>query len=203
MLIRRFATTGMLRLVILGCGVALSAPLWCPDGVREARAAVSLEVTLPSLAKRATSIVVGTPTESRSLWEENEGEGRRIVTYHRVRVASVVAGSTQQEVWVRTLGGRVGEIGQRVEGTAVLRANKPVLLFLLQRRNGTHAVLEMAQGAYPVERTDTGEERIAPPVAAGLLLRRRTGTSARALLAGQRLSDAIAMIVAARSSDAK
>ena len=55
-------------------------------------------------------------------------KGRRIVTYTRLRIDRMVDGNPQAEVWVRTLGGHVGDIGQHVDGEAVLMPSRPGLV---------------------------------------------------------------------------
>jgi hypothetical protein len=65
--------------------------------------------------------------EQLSVWE-----GGRIYTYSRVRVDSAVAGDLAVEgiAWVRTMGGVVDDVGQRVDGEAELTVGRPSLLFL-------------------------------------------------------------------------
>ncbi len=62
--------------------------------------------------------------EQRSQWEELGG-ARRIVTYTRLSIDRPVAGQPDGEIWVRTLGGAVGDIGQQVSGDAQLKIGAP------------------------------------------------------------------------------
>ena len=108
-----------------------------------------VEVSVDFLAKQAQRVVVATPVDEMSTWEDAEG-GRRIVTYHRLQIHSTLAGQADSEIWVRRLGGVVDKIGQRVHGTAPLRRGDTFLLFLAKRDDGTFSVLGMEQGCFPV-----------------------------------------------------
>lgn len=116
-----------------------------------AAASVVRPQTLENLADRAQLVVVGTPVEHKSLWE-----GGRIVTYSRVDVQETVAGSRVSSVWVRTLGGEVGELGQRVDGEATLEIGKPCLLFLEATETGAFVVAARAQGQFFLEHRPAG-----------------------------------------------
>src|SRR5579872_6119804 len=92
----------------------------------DARASVSIQVTWDSLLRESTAAAVVTPTDAQSVWENG-----RIYTYTHVHVDRAVAGelATGSDAWVRTMGGIVGKIGQRVEGEAVLAPGHASLLF--------------------------------------------------------------------------
>ena len=114
----------------------------------DARASVSIAVGYEALVKDADAVGVVTPVESKTVWEEG-----RIVTYTRVLVDQGVAGDlgTGGGVWVRTLGGVVGKIGQLVDGEPVFTATKPSLVFLRKfKGTGTWEVSARAQGQYPI-----------------------------------------------------
>jgi hypothetical protein len=121
-------------------------------GLPHAEASVSLTVLLDELVRESSGAAVVSPIEHHAVWEDD-----RIVTYTRVRVERVVAGSIAEPVWVRTLGGEVGDIGQIVEGEAQLAAGQSSLFFLrphldpvTRRPTGAFAVAEGAQGQFPV-----------------------------------------------------
>jgi hypothetical protein len=89
--------------------------------------------------------VVVTPIESRSVWESG-----RIYTYTRVSVDRVVAGElVGNDAWVRTMGGVVGNIGQIVEGEAVLAPGQS-LLFVHAGPIGALEVTARGQGQFPI-----------------------------------------------------
>ncbi|HEX4516315.1 MAG TPA: hypothetical protein VH054_22360, partial [Polyangiaceae bacterium] len=75
----------------------------------------------------------------------------RIATYTRVHGDRVVAGSVASEVWIKTLGGAVGDIGQTVDGEAVLRAGRQSLLFL-STYEGSLVVTARGQGQFAMVR---------------------------------------------------
>jgi hypothetical protein len=83
------------------------------------------------------------------VWEDSAGgRGRRIVTYTRARIDRVVDGVAPTELWIRTLGGSIGDIGQHVDGEAILTAGQPGLFFLRRLPDGPHGVVGMSQGQY-------------------------------------------------------
>lgn len=171
-------------------------------GPRAAEAAVAIQLSLDELVASTSYVVVATGTEQRSQWEELGGS-RRIVTYTRLSIERAVAGQPDREVWVRTLGGIVGKIGQQVSGDAQLTLGVPALLFLT--RTGSAVVVSgMSQGHYPVidkvekpTAAAQGVQRslvrhlVASPDAGAILPRPGPAISARELLVGSTLDTAI------------
>jgi hypothetical protein len=129
---------------VLALGLALSA-----GGIHthEAKASVSFAVAYDDMVADADAVVVVTPMDQRSMWEDN-----RIVTYTHLKVDEAVAGqaATGTEVWVRTLGGAVGKIGQQVDGEPVFVQGKSSLLFARAGKPGVFSVVARAQGQFPV-----------------------------------------------------
>jgi hypothetical protein len=126
--------------------------------VPDAAASVSATVLFEQLVQESSAVAVVVPTERRVVWE-----GDRIVTYTHARIDRLVAGQLARDVWVRTLGGSVGDIAQIVEGQAVFPLGRPSLVFLrvhldLTTRQATDSfvVAERGQGQFPVE-TSTGK----------------------------------------------
>jgi hypothetical protein len=116
-----------------------------------AEASVARAIGMKALTGRSRSVVLGTPLSASSEWAEI-GDTRRIVTLTRVRIDEHVARDAPDasEVLVRTLGGRVGKLGQLVHGEAELRANETAMLFLHDDDPGLLSVTAMAQGHYPL-----------------------------------------------------
>ena len=175
---------------------------WSP---RSAVASTFVELSLSDLVAKSTLVLAATPLDARSLWEDSEGgAGRRIVTYTRLRIDRVIDGRVSGDVWVRTLGGHVDDIGQHVEGEAVLAASKSCLLFLRALGDGTHAVVGMSQGQYPLEVAPDGTPiRLQPSRALGHLLPKGAAPSidhppARLVLSGQTLDQAARLVLAER-----
>ena len=92
--------------------VALTHALASALVERSAQASVSRAVPLAALTQRSQHVLLGEPLDSYSVWERI-GSRKHIVTYTRVRAHELLAGTDPKtdEVLVRTLGGRVGELG--------------------------------------------------------------------------------------------
>jgi hypothetical protein len=118
---------------------------------RSTWASTARALSLPELVGTCRFALVGTTTEVSSRWE-TVGDSRRIVSYHEVQVAYPIDGRPPAEtnLVVRTLGGRVGSIGQLVHGEAKLELDVPSVLFLSPSRDGILGVTAMAQGHYPL-----------------------------------------------------
>ncbi len=117
---------------------------------RAASATLIRGMTLEALSGASGHIVYGRALESSSHWETLGGH-RRIVTDTRVRVDDTIAKSKpDSEVLVRTLGGTIGDLAALVFGEAMLALDEPCVLFLVERPEGIHRVVGMAQGHYPV-----------------------------------------------------
>lgn len=116
-----------------------------------AAATVARAVSLTALVHSSRRILVVTALDAESHFEEI-GRRRRIVTDTRVRVEESLAKGqgVDSELLLRTLGGRVGNMGERVHGQAQLVLGEPCVAFLLQGPEGLHYVNGMAQGHYPV-----------------------------------------------------
>lgn len=116
-----------------------------------ARASMARAVSLKALTRSSQHIIVGTPVDAESRWEVLGGR-ERIVTYSRVVVSELVAGADpkQGELLLRSLGGRVGQVGQIVHGEAELAIRQPALLFIGQTEAPLLFVQAMSQGEYPL-----------------------------------------------------
>ncbi len=129
-----------------------------------AQASVSFTVVLDALVEESSAACVATPIESKSVWEDGH-----IATYTRVHVDRTLAGSLGSELWVKTLGGAVGDVGQLVDGEAVLRPGQQSVLFLTWYE-GSVVVTGRGQGQFAIVRD-------------GSVLRLRKNAHAGALLA--------------------
>lgn len=159
---------------------------------RSALASLARALPVEELIGRSQHVLVGEPLDTESVWEQ-VGQRRHIVTYTRVRTLELLAGADphQDELLVRTLGGRVGDLGELVHGEAVLEVGARGVLFVMPTR-GVLACTAMAQGHYPLLHDAAGIERLRrSPEALELLaeegsaVRRLNGlqvTEARALL---------------------
>jgi hypothetical protein len=134
---------------------------------------VSFTVVLDALVSESSAAIVATPTDTRSVWEDG-----RIATYTKVHVERVVVGANPGDVWIRTLGGAVGDIGQQVEGEAVLRQGQTSLLFLTSFA-GNVVVTARGQGQFVLQQSPTGVAMIRRNLHAGALVGPNPTTVAR------------------------
>jgi hypothetical protein len=143
-------------LVVLALGLT---PLAAATFAGDAHASVSIAVTWDGLLRESTVAVVASALDSHAAWENG-----RIYSYTRVRVDRAVAGDMASggEAWVRTMGGVVGNIGQIVEGEAVLMPGEQSLLFLRQGPAGCYEVTARGQGQFPVVVADRSAAKLPP-----------------------------------------
>ncbi len=129
------------------CG-ALSTGILIPQG---AYASTVLALSLEDLVGRSERVVVGVPVLSESEWASVAGS-RRIVTYTRVVQEQDWLSDEEKtdEVIVVTMGGRVGDIQQKVSGEAALRPEERCVLFAGPEGSGFRRVMGMGQGHYPI-----------------------------------------------------
>src|SRR4029077_4401592 len=96
---------------LTACAFALIAVIASTAATRDAHASVSVAVLFEELVRDASAVATVTPLEQRSVWENG-----RIYSYSRVNVDALLVGAMPREVWIRTMGGVVGTIGQIVDG---------------------------------------------------------------------------------------
>jgi len=174
---RRLPHSLVLSLLLASVAMATTSGVLAP---REAMGSVAIAASMEDLARASSVIARVTAIDRESTWEDG-----RIVTYSRVRIDDVVAGATPtgaRELRVRTLGGSVGNVGQSVEGEALLVPGAPSLVFLAPRLAASAAttatartnevfVVGRAQGQLHVGRDVHGRE-IVRIGAVGELVRR-------------------------------
>ncbi len=133
----------------------LAAGLGAAAAPRVAQATVIRGLSLEELTRESERILLGRALEATSHWVTFAGR-KRIVTDTRWRVDDAVAKERPRdsEVMIRTLGGRVGDVGAIVHGEAELALEEPCVLFLRALPDGLHRVSGMSQGHYPL-RADT------------------------------------------------
>jgi len=137
----------------------LSGAIWL--GFSEpARATLGRALSVDELARRSRHVLVGEALDAYCVWEEL-GSRKHIVTYTRVKASEILAGSDpgEPELLLRTLGGRVGDLGELVPGEAQLVPGQRSVLFAMPAGSAL-AVTAMAQGHYPLARDSAGVERL-------------------------------------------
>jgi hypothetical protein len=107
--------------------------------------------------------VIAAARESASTWEHSS-KSRRIVTTTRIEVQQSLDGRapTDSHLYVRTLGGKVGEIGQIVHGEAELHRDKSAVFFLHEAIDGAYRITAMSQGHFGLIPDREGTFRLAP-----------------------------------------
>lgn len=161
-----------------------------------AHATTARAVSLQELVRRSTRVARATALDSFAR-SEDIGGARHIVTYSRMRIDEPIHGANgDSETLVRTLGGRVGDLGEVVHGEAELALNETSLVFLTLDTDGVELVTAMAQGHYPVAIDTAGVPRLRLSRNMPHLL--GAANSAAAQLTGKSFTEARAMILGAR-----
>lgn len=111
-----------------------------------ALAAQAVAVSIEELARSSDLVVRGQVVSTSARWQEG-----RIYTFAEVEVTSSIRGASPAKVTVMTPGGVVGDIGQRVDGAAVLAPGEEVVLFLGRSGTGELRVTGLAQGKFSVD----------------------------------------------------
>jgi hypothetical protein len=129
----------------------LGACLACALGERTAFASLARELSLEELLAHSDHALTATPLDAHADWVVIGGK-RRIVTDVRVRVDETLARREpeQSELFVRVLGGSVGELGQLVEGEVRLAQGEPCVLLLTAVSPTLTYVTGRTQGHYPL-----------------------------------------------------
>lgn len=125
-----------------------------------AAATTMLRIDLPELAQTADTVVHGTVRRMESRWS---GDRRRIVTDVEIEVTETLKGQAGSTVLVVQPGGRVGDIGQLVQGLASFTEGEEVVVFLERRGTSAFRVTGMAQGKYQVRRSADDRSVLAVP----------------------------------------
>ena len=131
-----------------------------------------LRADVPVLAQEADTVVRGTVRRVQSRWS---GDRRRIVTDVEVEVAEALKGAPGRTVLVTQPGGRVGDVGQRVEGLAAFAPGEEVVLFLDRHGPKAFRVRGMAQGKFRVQRDGTRALAVPEPTGHARLVDPATG----------------------------
>ena len=128
------------------------------------------------LTAHARVIVIGRVTDISSHWDTRQGQ---ILTDITVRLDEILKGTAPgAEVTIRQLGGRVGDIESRVEGSPEFSVGERVLLFLTTRRDGTLRVAHLYLGKFSIQ-TDvlTGEAIAQRDTPSGVIVTTPPGAS--------------------------
>ena len=159
---------------------------------QSAHATLVTGLTLKQLVNRSAHIVIVSALDSSSFYTTIGGR-RCIVTETRVQVRDALGPQAPHArvMSVRTLGGKVGAMGELVLGQASFSASTPDVAFLKLGADGAHWFVGMAQGHYPLYGEDAD---VSLRHSANLPEIRELSTSAVRALSGQRLSRARGLI---------
>lgn len=111
-------------------------------------------VTLPELVGRAQEIVVGQVVRQYSQWDE---EKKEIYTFTHLKVSErVKSNGGADEIVMRHLGGKVGDIESHVQGMPSFEEGERVLLFLGSYQGTPYfGLIDWRMGKYVIQtRTD-------------------------------------------------
>jgi hypothetical protein len=111
-----------------------------------------LALDVDGLAATSDAVVRATVTRVTPRWTR---DGARIVTDVELAVSESWKGGAPRTIVVMQPGGVVGDLGQRVEGSASFTPGEEVVLFL-EARGERYTVSGMAQGRFRVERSSDG-----------------------------------------------
>lgn len=103
---------------------------------------------VPTLTQHADAIVIGTVHTSAPRLTT---DGRRIITDTEIEVTEVLKGTPGKTVVVMQPGGIIGDVGQRIEGTAPFTAGENVVVFLERRGTDRWSVAGMIQGKFVIQ----------------------------------------------------
>ncbi len=120
---------------------------------------------LNELVQRSDVVVVGIASSSSTEWQ-----GGRIVTRTSVQASEQWVGEVSTEFDVLSLGGRVDNLAQRVEGAAQLPQGKPLVLFLRRDTSGSYHPVGMWQGVFLVSNEGTTEQQVQRAPGGAMLL---------------------------------
>lgn len=164
---------------------------------RPAHAGAAVPISLVELVQRSQHAVVATAREGSATWEHTS-TGKRIVTYSRIEVQQPLDGRSPKDsqLYVRTLGGTVGDVGQIVHGEATLIRDEAAVFFLHPSVQGAFALTAMAQGHFSLARDERGVHRLAASPKVSDFIR-RDPNSAIARLRGKTVADCERLVLEA------
>jgi hypothetical protein len=119
-------------------------------GSRNGEASIVLPIDLKELAQKAHLIVQGVVLSTTSSWDE---QGLQIFSLTRLEVRFALKGISLMSpmvVEVRTPGGVVDDVGQKVHGAPSFRAGEEVILFLKKAKQGILTVESLSLGKFSV-----------------------------------------------------
>jgi hypothetical protein len=118
-----------------------------------ASATTIIAYDVPALTRASSVVVRGTVKSVAPRWTKDRA---RIMTDVVIEVSEPWKGTPARELTVMQPGGVMGEIGQRVHGTAKFSPGEEVVVFL-EARGDRYLLTGMVQGKFKVERSTDGK----------------------------------------------
>jgi hypothetical protein len=125
-----------------------------------ASATTMLRLDVPELSQNSDTVVHGTVRRVESRWS---GDRRRILTDVEIEVTESLKGQPGSTVLVIQPGGKMGDIGQMVHGTASFVPGEEVVVFLERKGASAFQLSGMSQGKYQVRRAADNPTALAVP----------------------------------------
>lgn len=125
-----------------------------------AAATTMLQLDVPELSQNSDTVVHGTVRRVESRWS---GDRRRILTDVEIQVTESLKGQPGSTVLVIQPGGKMGDLGQTVHGTASFTPGEEVVVFLERKGASAFQLSGMAQGKYQVRRAADSQTVLAVP----------------------------------------
>lgn len=125
-----------------------------------ASATTLLRLDVPELSQNSDTVVHGTVRRVESRWS---GDRRRILTDVEIEVTESLKGQPGSTVLVIQPGGKMGDIGQMVHGTASFVPGEEVVVFLERKGASAFQLSGMSQGKYQVRRAADNATALAVP----------------------------------------
>jgi len=128
---------------------------------RGAQGSIARALPLGELLYKSSHVLIGTAVDAYGAWERI-GRRRCIVTYSLFQVEEPIDGREPPaaEITIRTLGGVVGDLGQRFFGEAMVAFGQRAVVFVHDSAPNLYVVTAMAQGHYPLVADARGAYRL-------------------------------------------
>src|SRR5262249_1759586 len=124
--------------------------------VSESSATTLRKMDLPELVSSADRVVYARVASQTTYWDESETQ---IYTDTTFDVLSEAKGSGPTTLTVTLLGGQIGDVEMREDGTPLFAARDEVVLFALERPDGKNNLVGFSQGVMRVQpEPDTGDK---------------------------------------------
>jgi len=118
-------------------------------------ATMIVPISVEELTRRASDVVEATAINSWSAWNPQH---TLIYTYTQMQVTQSLKGNSQTFT-IKQIGGKVGDVTQKVAGVRHFQSGEQAMLFLRRSDAGdrTHVIVGLIQGNFRIARSANGE----------------------------------------------